>query len=780
VTVSACSAHPVSRWPLTSAPGSVENPGAMDSRIAKVVVDIALDREFDYLIPRILFNTVKVGCRVLVPFGGSRRRGYVVGITDQTSQPRLKEILAVLDSSPILTPISLALAKWVSSYYCATIEHALRAVLPAAVRAEKGRFKSRMVVRLSPSVMQDGRAASAGVRLTARQESLIAILREKGGSASLAELSAASGASAAVARSLEKKGVVTIEGAVESRNPVAVRQIVRTDPLALTEEQAAALEIIKQSMDMDREGEGKGTVADRRGRVTLLFGVTGSGKTEVYLQAIEHGLKRGRGAIVLVPEIALTPQTVERFVSRFGNRVAVLHSHLSEGERYDEWHRVRRGDADIVVGARSAVFAPVRNLGLIVVDEEHEPSYKQEEPPRYHARDVAVMRGAMEGCAVVLGSATPSLESWKNALTGKYRLAKLSKRVDGRQMPRVAVVDMRIGSLRGDRGGVFSKDLLEAVRSRLERAEQVILFLNRRGYASSLICSRCGHVEKCEKCSVTYTYHIHGGMLICHMCGTAKKAPVCCPACRDPDFKYRGAGTQRVEEILGKCFPAARIQRLDSDVTGRKDSYERILGEFRCGRTHILVGTQMIAKGLHFPNVTLVGVVCADVGLHMPDFRAGERTFQLLAQVAGRAGRGDVPGEVMIQTFTPHHEAVQAARGPEYERFADQELEFRKELFYPPFAHLVCVTVHGPREDAVRDFAAKVRARVAERAAGCVRISESAPAPISKVKGRFRYQIMLRARRTAEITEPLRQALGELRKPKGIACVVDVDAIDLM
>jgi len=753
----------------------------MDSHIARVVVDIALDREFDYLIPRLLFNTVKTGCRVLVPFGGSRRRGYVVGIADHTSQPRLKEILAVLDSSPILTPVSLALAKWISSYYCATIEQALRAVLPAAVRAEEGRFKSRMVVRLCPSAMQDGGAVSAaGVRLTARQESLIAFLREKGGSASLAEICAASGATAAVARSLEKKGLVTMEAAVEFRNPVAVRQIVRTDPLALTEEQAAALEIIKQCMDMDGEGVGRGPMADRRGRVTLLFGVTGSGKTEVYLQAIEHGLKTGRGAIVLVPEIALTPQTVERFVSRFGNRVAVLHSHLSEGERHDEWHRVRRGDADIVVGARSAVFAPVRNLGLIVVDEEHEPSYKQEEPPRYHARDVAVMRGAMEGCAVVLGSATPSLESWKNALTGKYRLAKLSKRVDGRRMPRVAVVDMRIGSLRGDRGGVFSKDLLEAIRSRLERAEQVMLFLNRRGYASSLICSQCGHVEKCEKCSVACTYHIHGGMLICHMCGTAKKAPGCCPSCRAPDFKYRGAGTQRVEEILGKCFPAARIQRLDSDVTGRKDSYERILGEFRCGRTHVLVGTQMIAKGLHFPNVTLVGVVCADVGLHMPDFRAGERAFQLLAQVAGRAGRGDVPGEVMIQTFTPHHEAVQAARGPEYERFADQELEFRKELFYPPFAHLVCVTVHGPREDAVRDFAAKLRARVAERAAGCVRISESAPAPISKVKGRFRYQIMLRARRTAEITEPLRQALGELRKPKGIACVVDVDAIDLM
>jgi len=514
----------------------------------------------------------------------------------------------------------------------------------------------------------------------------------------------------------------------------------------------------------------------------LLFGVTGSGKTEVYLQAIARVLEHGRGAIVLVPEIALTPQTVQRFASRFGARIAVLHSALSDGERFDEWHRIRKGEAVVVVGPRSAVFAPVKNLGLIVVDEEHEPSYKQDEMPRYNARDVAVMRGYLERCAVVLGSATPAMETWLNVTKGKYDIARLIKRVAGRPMPRVHVVDLRLESARTGHAQIFSGALLEALKLRLERGEQSILFLNRRGYANSLVCPKCGYAATCPDCSVAYTYHQADTCLRCHICGGWRPVPDACPDCGDPAFKYSGFGTQRAELALQKCFPQARILRMDADVTARKHSHDELLSIFKSGRADIMIGTQMIAKGLDFPNVTLVGVLSADTSLHMPDFRASERTYQLLAQVSGRAGRAELPGEVFVQTYSPDHPAVLAAASDKgFEPFAAQELAERKEGNYPPYTRLVCITFKGESEEKVR-FSAETYARdlIHVTAGSSAQVSEACPAPLAKAKKLYRYQILLRASSVRTMTRPLRALLARNPLPSGVSAAIDVDALSIM
>jgi primosomal protein N' (replication factor Y) len=584
----------------------------------------------------------------------------------------------------------------------------------------------------------------------------------------LHELIKRSGADSGVMRALERKGLVRIGKQASLRDPLSHHNILPTVSLTLMPEQAAALEVVKQSLDTLQPP------------VILLHGVTGSGKTEVYLQAIDHALKHGKGAIVLVPEIALTPQTIERFRGRFGDTVAILHSHLSSGERHDEWHRIHDGEARIAIGARSAVFAPVKDLGLIVVDEEHENTYKQEEAPRYNARDVAVMRGRLEGCAVVLGSATPALESFYNARNGKYRLVELKHRVDHRSMPFMRIVDMRVEAERTGRVSVFSRDLVDAVRKRLDQAEQVMLFLNRRGYATSLTCPKCGHVAMCGQCSIALTYHRHDESLKCHVCGDMHPVPERCPGCQDPAYKLTGIGTQRVEVAVGKIFPGAKVTRMDADSTSGKDSHRRILADFRVGKIDILVGTQMIAKGLDFPNVTLIGVLNADSSLHMPDFRAGERTFQLLTQVAGRAGRGELPGEVIVQTFTPFHQAIQAARQLDYDGFCDKEFEYRRELGYPPFGRLLCVAVRGAAEDkvlgAVELFAEQLKTRLPPS----VQVAGPAPAPLARAKGLFRYQIILRAPTTQSMTAPLKALMKEFKWPAGVSFAVDVDAVSLM
>jgi primosomal protein N' (replication factor Y) len=524
----------------------------------------------------------------------------------------------------------------------------------------------------------------------------------------------------------------------------------------------------------------KEALRERRFSVVLLHGVTGSGKTEVYLQAIDEALKLGRGAIVLVPEISLTPQTVEGFKSRFAENVAVLHSRLSAGERLDEWEKLREGKARVVVGARSAVFAPIRDLGLIVVDEEHEHTYKQEETPRYHARDLTVMRGTLENATVILGSATPSLESSWNAAIGKYRVFHLPRRIQNRPLPGVAIVDMREEIKRTGKMSFFSRRLLGAMEERLAKGEQVILFLNRRGFSPIMICRRCGFVQKCPHCSVSLTTHHEGGAMVCHLCGYVAVPPDRCPSCRSPHLRFPGLGTQKLELMVSKLFPEYRVGRMDTDSMTGKDAHAEALGAFRRGELRILLGTQMIAKGLHFPNVTLVGVMCADTALHLPDFRAAERTFQLLTQVAGRAGRGEVHGEVIVQTYAPNHPAIIAAGQQDYEAFYRQEIRFRQELGYPPVKRFVVVTLRGRNGEAVRWIGTRLAALLKGSAPPEIEVLGPAPAPIARARGQYRWQLILKGESVLRMNAALRDALGGFRAIKGIQIVVDADPVSML
>jgi primosomal protein N' (replication factor Y) len=526
-----------------------------------------------------------------------------------------------------------------------------------------------------------------------------------------------------------------------------------------------------------------GEIAAEKPRVVLLHGVTGSGKTEVYLQAIARVLALGKSALVLVPEIALTPQTVEHFRARFlGEKigVAVLHSHLSSGERHDQWQHIRAGRARIVIGARSAVFAPLDNLGIIVVDEEHEHSYKQEESPHYHARDVAVMRGHLERVTVVLGSATPSLESYHHAKEGgKYRLVELLQRVEEGRMPVTHVLDIR-STKKGESPVLVAPRLIEAIHARIERHEQAIIFLNRRGYSSSLQCPQCGHVEMCPNCSVALTFHRGAEKLRCHLCDFSSVVPHACPHCGASPFKYSGSGTEKVEHALAGAFSGARIERMDSDNMRGRDAYANTLRDFAEGKIDILVGTQMIAKGLHFPRVTCVGVINADLALQIPDFRASERVFQLLMQVSGRSGRGQVRGEVFVQTRVPFHPAIQFARHHDYAGFVGQELEFRRSLHYPPYERFVLVTARGRSEEKTL-FVIENLAREMERLdLPGVEITGPAPAPIARIEDRYRFQIFLRTRRIMAVTPRLRPLFMDRAWPDDIRVTIDVDPVDLL
>ncbi len=726
--------------------------------IAKVVVEISLDREFDYRIPAHLQSIIKVGTQVVVPFKTRELRGFVVGLSNYSAYgDKLKEIAGVVGEKPLIPDPIMKLAYWIADYYCAPIEHAVRTVLPSAVRKRGAQHKKQLVVSL----------VDAASTLPPKQMLVIETLQAHG-SMTLSELKECTGCSDSPVRTLEKNGLVKIEESTILRDPHAGMELLRTKPFKLMVEQQTALEKINAAMDREKPG------------TVLLHGVTGSGKTEVYLQAIQHALDQGKGAIVLVPEISLTPQTVDRFRSRFGDCVAVLHSSLSEGERHDEWHRIRNGEAQIAIGARSALFSPIENPGLIVVDEEHEATYKQDESPRYNARDVAVMRGHLESCCVVLGSATPSMESFNNVKEGRYELAEMLLRVDDRSMPLMRVVDMRVEAEKDGRPQIFSRELVEGIYDRLNNREQVILFLNRRGFSSSLQCEQCGYVAECRECSVSMTYHKRAHKLLCHICGHEEKVPDRCPDCGDPDFKYAGMGTEKIEEVLEKLCPSARVARMDSDTMRKKDSYRTVLDKFRSGKIDILLGTQMIAKGLDFPNVTLVGVLCADMSLHVPDFRAGERTFQLLTQVAGRAGRGEKAGEVIVQAYTPHHPAIQAARNLDYDGFCSQDLEFRKELSYPPFSHLVLLTFKGENESKVMQAADGFFDRLERILPESVTHSPPVPAPLARAKGYYRYQIMLRCEHTVKMTKPVRHVLASCKMPKAVTCTVDVDALSLL
>ena len=747
--------------------------------VARVTLDVAVRREFDYLVPEELEPSVHEGTRVKVPFGPREVMGVVTAVLDESPHGNLREVIKTVGGQALVTPPILRLVRWIADYYCCAPEIAMKAVLPDAVRKEEEGWRERLCVRALP---QHGEPP----KLTKRQEDLWTIV-EEWRELPLQELVRLAGTTSATIRKLEDKGLVSIAPQISERDPYAKEHILPTQPLELNAQQSTALESIVDSMERlaKRDDDEAKPVGDN---VFLLHGVTGSGKTEVYLQAIAHALGQGKGAIVLVPEISLTPQTVERFKARFSQGpqqtlVAVLHSHLSAGERHDEWHKIRQGRARIVIGARSAVFAPVEPLGLVIVDEEHEHSYKQEEAPRYNARDLAVVRGQQEGAAVVLGSATPCMESYHNVQRKKYGLLSLTERVDNIQMPIVRVIDMRSAARKEKGAGIFSPQLREAILQRLEKNEQVMLFLNRRGWSSSLQCPECGFVAECPNCSVSLTYHRAAQQLMCHICGHIETAPKKCPEtkCGNVAIRFSGLGTEKVEAALEKGFPSARVKRMDSDTLKRKEDYRRILGDFRTGKIDILVGTQMIAKGLHFPNVTLVGIIHADLSLHIPDFRAGERTFQLLTQVAGRAGRGEVEGEVYVQSFTPFHPAIQYARRHDYVGFYEQEIEFRQQLNYPPVGRVALLTLRGRSEDRVKFVADHLRREMdtVAKELGEVVVAGPAPAPLLRAENFYRYQIMLRTSRMPQLSRKLSALRETFQIPEDLRLVIDIDPMSL-
>ncbi len=562
-----------------------------------------------------------------------------------------------------------------------------------------------------------------------------------------------------------KKGKVSLGSRIKTGS-IKYDQINATEPHVLNEEQARAVGCITDA------------VKRKEHHTFLLYGITASGKTEIYLQSIEDVLKAGRTAIVLVPEISLTPQTIERFVARFGSGVAVLHSKLTPAKRFLEWKKIKDGHARIVVGARSAIFSPTKDLGLIILDEEHETTYKQDDVPRYHARDVAEERARINNCPLILGSATPSLESYYKAKAGDYKLVRLTKRIDERLLPKVKIVDMRMELATRKRIAVFSKVMLDAIDRTLKNGKQAIIFLNRRGFSTFINCKKCGLVLKCKRCDTSLVYHFENKKLICHYCSYTMNPPDICPKCKSGYIRYFGLGTEKVESEIAHVFPNAHIARMDSDTTAKSGSHDRILGDFRSGDTNLLVGTQMVAKGHDFPEVTLVGVVSADVSMNIPDFRASERTFNLLTQVAGRAGRGEDGGEVIVQTYAPSHYAVLTAAKHDFEKFYAEEIIARKQLQFPPFVRLIKLVVRARNDEAAMK-AAQDLASVIKTVDEGASVSGPAPAHISRLRGYFRYNIILKGSDRLELCALVKKAMPVYKKPHGILVAVDVDPVSM-
>lgn len=735
-----------------------------------MIVDLhvpEVDRIFHYADPGTLGRNLQVGDRVLVPFGHRPKvEGYVIGFSSPQGRT-LKPVLALLDPEPLLSPAAVRVAHWMKEYYLCPLVQALQCFLPPGTRlraAQSARPLIRKGYRVADPIKARA-AISALSRSAPKQAAVLDFLLQAGEPVTAGGIAQHLGVSRAPLDALLTKGLVRSDEVRIDRNPVRQDGTLRA-PLSLNADQARALRRVIEAME---EG---------RARRILLHGVTGSGKTEVYLQAIAHARSRGEGAILLVPEIALTEQTLTILEAAFGADLAVLHSRLSLGERYDQWQKIWRGEVGVVVGARSAIFAPVRRLGLIVIDEEHETSYKQSESPRYHAREVAWALAQQIGIPLLMGSATPSLESRLDQERGVIEAVSMPNRIDGRPLPAVHVVDMRAELLRGNRS-MFSIELLERLERVFQDDEQALLFINRRGFASFLLCRECGHVPRCDHCAVSYTFH-QPGDLRCHYCDTRRSVPRACPQCSGPYLRPFGGGTQRVEEELLRYFPTAKAIRMDVDTTARKGAHARILSAFSSGAYNVLIGTQMVAKGLHFPGVTVVGVMAADIGLHFPEFRAAERTFQLLTQVAGRAGRGERPGDVIVQTYAPEHYAVQAAAYHDYDGFARQELTYRQEAGYPPYCSLVRCLWQGEEEEAVIQAATHGRDRLqsfpSEQRPDIV---GPCPAPLSKLKGRFRWHLLLRGDKEQVHAAARHVMHGE--PPSGEPrLVVDVDPLSIL
>ncbi|MDH5161139.1 primosomal protein N' [Heyndrickxia oleronia] len=800
-------------------------------RIASVIVDVPTmntDKLFDYLVPEQWEEFIQPGMRVSVPFGPRLIQGFIIELKEHTDVMKLKSIHEPLDIYPVLNEELLNLGKWLSEQVLCLKIFAYQAMLPAAMKAKYEKvfkriddrtnpfldeiFGNKMELKwdaaserkLLPLLQQEIKNGTVEIKylvknkankktirvikcLLTNEELLQTIeglsqnalkqkkvleyfLQNGNGYISVKQVQEVTGVASTTIRSLINKGYFQEENKEEYRDPYEHRIFEKTKPFQLTEEQSMAMEPIMRSI----EGNYQETF--------LLNGVTGSGKTEVYLQSIQSVLDKGKEAIVLVPEISLTPQMVERFKGRFGNDVAVLHSGLSIGEKYDEWRKIERKEARVVVGARSAIFAPFENLGIIIIDEEHENSYKQEENPRYHARDIAIYRGKLHQCPVILGSATPSLESFARSQKGVYTLLSMKKRMNNQALPSVSIVDMREELREGNRS-MFSRELFEKLQDRLSKKEQTVLFLNRRGHSSFVMCRDCGYVLQCPHCEISLTYHRFTSQMKCHYCGYEASVPSVCPECDSEHIRYFGTGTQKVEEEIAKLLPEATVIRMDVDTTSRKGAHERLLQQFQEGKADILLGTQMIAKGLDFPNITLVGVLSADTMLHLPDFRASEKTFQLLTQVSGRAGRHHLAGEVVIQTYTPEHYSVELAGKQDYDHFYKKEMMMRKLGSYPPFYYLALITVSHEDLMKVVSITEKISNYLHSKLSKEAIILGPATSPIPKINNRYRYQCLIKYKREPNLTQQLRNLLEHYQQQitsEGLTINIDVNPYMMM
>ncbi|MBC2299551.1 primosomal protein N' [Listeria welshimeri] len=794
--------------------------------IAKVIVDVPamqVDRPFDYFIPEDLEELIRPGMRVSVPFGNRKIQGFVASLDETEENPKLKGIDGVMDLAPVLNEELMELGDWLAEDTLSFRVSAYQAMLPAALRAKYEKYFLRLddeneeleqlfegyetldwkVAEARGLLKQIGKWVREGSvevvyqvknKITNKKVRVVSCLKSpyqlteiiedmpknakaqsrvlaffqafEGSEILVSELKKQAGTTDTTIKKLADLNILTIQEKIISRDPYQNHQFEKSESLQLLPDQQTACWKITAATEQE---------------TFLIHGVTGSGKTEIYLQTIEAKLKEGKEAIVLVPEISLTPQMVERFKSRFGSEVAVLHSALSSGEKYDEWRKIERKEARVVVGARSAVFAPLENLGIIIIDEEHEASYKQEDNPRYHARDVAIWRANKYQCPVVLGSATPSLESFARAKKGVYTLIELPSRVNDRAMPEVSVVDMR-EELRKENRTEFSTELLEKIKDRIAKKEQTVLMLNRRGYSSFVMCRDCGYVVECPNCDISLTYHQSSNQMKCHYCGHEERVPQKCPSCEGEHIRYFGTGTQKVEESLTKLIPEARVIRMDVDTTRTKGAHEKLLKSFRNHEADILLGTQMIAKGLDFPDITLVGVLNADTMLHLPDFRASERTFQLLTQVSGRAGRHERTGEVVVQSYNPEHYSIEFAKKHDFIGFYNHEMQLRKMGSYPPFYYLTMINVSDENEmkaiRTIQEMAQFLRGKLGPDAV----VLGPVPSTITRIKNKYRYQCIIKYKIEPDLKKELKTLITHYQKDqqKGLTITIDVQPYVLM
>ncbi len=744
-----------------------ERDDEADRLFAEIVFNRPVDEVFTYEVPFPLRDRIAPGRRVLAPFGRGNEQliGYCIRLMDEASRKGIKKLADIVDDESLLDTTMLELARWIAEHYCCAYGQALDAVLPASVKSGAG---TREVTMLRAA---DGaRGQLATLELPPKQRRVMEALIASGDPVVPLELARMARCTLGPIRALERRKLIDtvrckarpLEADTDPREP--------EERLDLSVDQRAVLDRI--ASQFDRGGF----------HAMLLHGVTGSGKTEVYLRAIRQVVEAGKEAIVLVPEISLTPQTIRRFRSRFPH-VAVLHSHLADAERHAQWRRIAAGEAQVVVGARSAIFAPTRKLGLIVIDEEHEGTFKQETTPRYHARDVAWRRAELLGVPLLLGSATPSLESWHRAQAGRCELLELPERVLNRPLPEVKLIDMRTESTNQRRRGAISLPLEHAMRRALDGGGQVILLLNRRGFSTHIQCIKCGHVEKCRRCDISLVYHRERSVAICHTCDLEVPPPAACSKCKETTINFHGLGTERLEQEVRSKFPGFACQRMDTDTMRGRGSHERVLGAFRRGELRILLGTQMIAKGLDFPGVTLVGVVNADTALHLPDFRASERTFQLVAQVAGRTGRGEQGGRVLVQTFSPGYAAIQAAARHDFAAFVASEMPHRREHNYPPFGRLARVIVRSKDEAAAKSHIEELANRLKELTKDIprtIRVLGPAPAPVTRIKNFFRYHLQLQGPEEFPLDQLLRPAIANTPTSRHVEIAVDVDPLGML